>query len=117
MIKIATKILICFVVIFARGVTVKILNLGTIEDTPMGKFLLQTLLAVAELERNMIAERTREGKEIAKTRPNFKEGRPRISEAKLKAAVSMLKDHIIKEVCDFMGIGRTTLINAKKRYK
>lgn len=97
-----------------KGVTIKILNFGTIEKTPMGRFMLQTLLAVAELERNMIVERTREGKEIAKTRPNYKEGRPRIPAAKLKAAVAMLDDHTIKEVCEIMGVGRTTLINAKK---
>lgn len=78
--------------------------------------MLQTLLAVAELERSMIAERTREGKEIAKTRPNFKEGRPKIPEAKLKAAVGMLENHTLKEVCEIMGIGRTTLINARKSF-
>lgn len=103
--------------LLAKGVTVKILNLGTIEDTTMGRFMLQMLLAVAELERSLIVERTREGKDIAKTRPDYKEGRPRIPEAKLKAAVGMLKDHTVKEVCGMMGIGRTTLIRARKKYE
>ncbi|WP_430515295.1 hypothetical protein [Clostridium botulinum] len=36
-----------------------------------------TLLAVAEMERNTIIERTQAGKAIAKTKPGFKEGRPK----------------------------------------
>lgn len=32
----------------------------------MGRLFLTTILAVAELERNMIIERTQTGKEIAK---------------------------------------------------
>lgn len=63
-----------------RGVKVHILNMGLIEDTPMGRLMLQVMLAFAEFERNMIVERTTAGKEIARQREDFKEGRPRISE-------------------------------------
>ncbi len=38
----------------------------------MGKFFLTTLLAVAELERNMIIERTQLGKEFAKRKRTLK---------------------------------------------
>lgn len=31
-------------------VTIKVLNLGTIENTPMGKMIVRTLLSVAEME-------------------------------------------------------------------
>lgn len=58
-----------------RGVPVFILNMGLIDNTPVGKFITTILLAVAEFERDMIIERTRAGKEIARSRKGFKDGR------------------------------------------
>jgi hypothetical protein len=44
-----------------RGVHFRILNLPhATDDTPMGRFFFTVMVAVAELEREMIAERTRE---------------------------------------------------------
>ena len=63
--------------LFDKGVSVHVLNVGLLENTTMGKFFLTTLLAVAEMERNTILERTQAGKEIARKNPNFKEGRPK----------------------------------------
>jgi DNA invertase Pin-like site-specific DNA recombinase len=50
---------------------------GLLEDTTMGRYFLTTLLAVAEMERNLIVERTQEGKAIARQREDFREGRPK----------------------------------------
>ena len=44
--------------LFARNVRVHVLNVGLLENTTMGRFFLQTLLAVAEMERNIIIERS-----------------------------------------------------------
>ncbi len=42
----------------------------------MGRMVTRTLLSVAEMERDMIVERTQEGKMFArKNNPNFREGR------------------------------------------
>lgn len=60
--------------LFAKGVRVYVLNDGLLEDTTMGKFFLTTLLAVAEMQRNLIVERTQEGKAIARQRDDFREG-------------------------------------------
>lgn len=60
-----------------RGVKVHILNMGLIEDTPMGKLILTVMLAFAQFERDSIVERTQDGKAIAKENEDFKEGRPR----------------------------------------
>ena len=61
-----------------RHITINVLNLGTIEDTPIGRMILRTLLSVAEMERDMIVERTQEGKAFAKkNNPHYKEGRPK----------------------------------------
>ena len=54
--------------LFAKGVSVHVLNVGLLENTTMGQFFITTLLAVAEMERNMIVERTQSGKAIAKTK-------------------------------------------------
>jgi DNA invertase Pin-like site-specific DNA recombinase len=62
--------------LFNKGVAVHVLNIELLENTSMGKFLLTTLLAVAEMERNTILERAQARKEIAKTKVGFKEGRP-----------------------------------------
>ena len=59
-----------------RGVTVNVLNLGIMNDTPNGKLMRNIFLAFAEFERDMIVERTREGKEIARHKEGFRDGRP-----------------------------------------
>ena len=77
--------------VFERGVKVHVLNIGLLEDSPMGKFFLTTLLAVADLERSMIVERVQAGKEIARTKAGFREGRPPIDSIKLNHAVELIK--------------------------
>ena len=49
-----------------KGVKIHILNMGLIENTPMGRLIVTNLLAFAEFERAMIIERTQGGKAIAK---------------------------------------------------
>ncbi|MBP2100467.1 DNA invertase Pin-like site-specific DNA recombinase [Enterococcus rivorum] len=44
-----------------RNITIKVLNLGTIENTTIGRMIMRTILSVAEMERDMIVERTQEG--------------------------------------------------------
>ena len=59
-----------------RGVRVNILNMGTVDNTPTGKLILTVMLGFAEFERDMIMQRTSEGKSIAKTKSGYWEGRP-----------------------------------------
>ncbi len=60
--------------LFKMGVSVHVLNVGLLENTNMGKFFLTTLLAVAEMERNTILERTQAGREVARQKEGYKEG-------------------------------------------
>lgn len=83
----------------------------------MGNFFLAVLLAVAELERNMIIERTQAGKEIARTKKGFREGRPPTSPTKIVYALELLKTHSYKQVAEITGISKSTLIRAKRKYK
>ena len=102
--------------LFARDIKVHVLNIGLLENTSMGNFFITTLLAVAELERSMIIERTQAGKEVARTKAGFREGRPPLPEKKLLYAMELLKTHSYKEVTDITGISKATLWRAKQRF-
>lgn len=101
--------------LFAKGVKVHVLNIGLLENTSMGNFFITTLLAVAELERSMIIERTLAGKEVARTKDGFREGRPRIPDKKIKYAMALLEKHSYKEVSEITGISCATLVRYKRR--
>ena len=102
--------------LFAKGVKVHVLNVGLLENTTMGRFFLQTLLAVAEMERILIVERTQEGKAIAKQQPDFKEGRPlKFSKKQMAHALELLNTNSYKQVEALTGISKSTLIRAKKK--
>lgn len=60
-----------------RGVSVRILNMGLVEDTPVGRMMLTVMFAMAEFERELIAERMAAGKAVARAREGWREGRPR----------------------------------------
>lgn len=98
-----------------KGVTVHILNMGIMDNTPTGKLIRTIMLAFAEFERDMIVERTQEGKAIAKQKPDFREGRPKkFGREQIELALSLLEDNSYKQVERKTGISKSTLIRAKK---
>lgn len=102
--------------LFSNGVRVHVLNVGLLENTTMGKFFLTTLLAVAEMERNLIVERTQEGKMLAKQHPDFKEGRPpKYTKKQIDHALQLLENNSYAQVEALTGISKSTLIRAKKK--
>lgn len=102
-----------------KGVKIHILNMGLIEDTPIGKMIVTNLLAFAEFERAMILERTQTGKAQAKkNNPNFKEGRPKkYSKEKMDMAIELLNSKSYKEVEKLTGISKSTLIRENNKRK
>jgi DNA invertase Pin-like site-specific DNA recombinase len=99
-----------------KGVTVRILNMGILDDTPAGKLVTTVMFAFAEFERDMIVERTQEGKAIARMNPDFREGRPRkFSPVQIQHALSLLEDYSYKQVEAMTGISVPTLSRARKR--
>ena len=101
-----------------KGVKIHILNMGLIENTPMGRLIVTNLLAFAEFERSMIIERTQGGKAIAKQRDDFREGRPKTyGKKQINHAVELLESHSYKEVVALTGISKSTLIRAKAEKK
>ncbi|MED3090518.1 recombinase family protein [Bacillus toyonensis] len=102
--------------LFEKGVKVHILNMGLVEDTPTGRLVFNVMSAFAEFERDMIVERTQEGKAIAKLREDFKDGRPKkFNNKQIEHALSLLKNQSYKQVEEMTGISKSTLIRAKKK--
>lgn len=59
-----------------EGVAVHVLNMGLIEDTPVGRLMLTVMIGVVEFERDTIVERMADGKNRAKEKnPDYREGR------------------------------------------
>lgn len=98
-----------------KGIKVYILNIGIMDNTPSSKLIRNVFFAFAEFERDMIVERTQEGKTIAKQNPDFKEGRPKkYSKKQVEHALELLEKHSYKQVEDLTGISKSTLIRAKR---
>lgn len=102
--------------LLGRGVSVHILNMGLIDDTPTGRLMVTMLLAFAEFERDMIVERTTSGKAIAReTKEGYREGRKKkeldgelLTELRRKRESG---DITVSECCRELGISRGTWYN------
>ena len=109
----------CIRSLLDRGVSVHILNMGLIDNTPTGKLMVTMLLAFAEFERDMIVERTMTGKAIAKANnPEYREGRKEI-EIDEQVFAELRDRHIkglasVNECCKILGISRGTWYNRIK---
>jgi len=102
--------------LFEKGVRINVLNLGIIENTSTGRLIFTIFSAFADFERDLIVERTQEGKEIAKQRPGFKEGRPKkYSKQQIDLAMQLLETHSYTEVEKMTGISKSTLTRYKRK--
>jgi DNA invertase Pin-like site-specific DNA recombinase len=99
-----------------KEIIVRVLNIGTIENSSIGRFFMRTLLSLAEMERDMIVERLAEGKARAKLLPGYKEGRPkrRITK-KHREAYDLLKTHSYHETAKLTGFSKSTLYRIKRQ--
>lgn len=92
-----------------RGVSVHILNLGLLEDTPNGRLMLHMWLAFAQFERDTIVERTQAGKALAREKEGYTEGRPRreipadFAEYVARNAAGEIS---VSDACKEMGVAR-----------
>ena len=102
-----------------RGISVHILNMGLLDNTPTGRLITHILLAFAEFERDMIIERTQAGKEIARTKNGFRDGRPPIDPKRKRAAAELIinQHRSYKEVSELTGLSNSTLIRSVRAFK
>lgn len=106
----------------SKGIRVNILNIGVMDNTPSSKLIRNIFFSFAEFERDMIIERTQEGKAIAKTKEGYKEGRPKkYTDKQLDNALSMLTinggEKSYTEVSEIFGISKSTLIRENNKRK
>lgn len=98
-----------------RGVSVHILNMGLIDNTPTGRLMVTMLLAFAQFERDMIVERTSAGKAVAREREGYREGRPPVEVDEVMFAEFREKqkrgEMTVCECCKGLGISRSTWYN------
>lgn len=98
-----------------RGVKVNVLNLGILDNTSVSILMRNILLSFAQFERDMIVERTQEGKTIARQREDYREGRPKkYGKKQIRHALDLLESHSYKQVEEITGISKSTLIRARK---
>lgn len=95
-----------------RGVTVNILNFGVANNSPTGKLMLNIIFSFAQYERDMIWERTQEGKMAARAKnPDYKEGRKALEIPSNFADYRMAVEKGLQTVvgaCSELGISRST---------
>lgn len=93
------------------GVTVHILNMGVMDNTPTGKLIRTIMLGFAEFERDMIVQRTQEGKEVARAKGVRVDGRPKknIPVDDIRRALSLWRsgERTVNECCAELGVSRS----------
>lgn len=101
-----------------RGIAVHILNMGLMDNTPASKLVRNIFFAFAEFERDMIVERTQEGKAIARQNPEYREGRkPKFTKSQLEHSMSLLATHSFRQVAEMTNISMSTLKREAKKRK
>ena len=91
-------------------IRVNILNMGVADNTPMGKVMVTVMLAFAEFERDMIVERTQAGKDVARLKDGFREGRPKGVQIPV---AELMSDMTRRELADKYGVSVSNV--AKQR--
>jgi DNA invertase Pin-like site-specific DNA recombinase len=102
-----------------RGVAVRSLTEPIDTTSAMGRFQLQLLGALAELERGLIQERTRAGLEAARARGRTGGRPPAVTKRTLAAALAMLEqgELTMSEIAAELGVGRSTLNRHLARHR
>ena len=100
-----------------EGITINVLNLGVLSNDSVNTLLRNVLLSFAQFERDMIVQRTQEGKAVARaTDPDFREGRPpKFDAEQLDHAMALLENHSYTQTAKLTGISKSTLIRERKR--
>lgn len=90
----------------AKGVALRIVNLGIDTATPTGKLMLNVLGGVAQFEREMMLERQREGIAKAKSEGRYKGRKPtaRAKTAEIKALAA--EGLSMSAIAGKLGIGK-----------
>ena len=83
-----------------------------------GRLLLGMIAAIVAFERDLIAERVKEGVEVARLKGK-RIGRPPVSQEKLDTAIKLYKSggYSVKVILEMVGIGKTSFYKELKKIK
>ena len=93
----------------AKGVALKVLNLGVDTSTPTGRLIHNTLIGIAQFEREMMLERQREGIAKAKREGQYMGRKPtvRAKAAEIKALAAEGVGTV--EIAKRLNVGRVSV--------
>jgi DNA invertase Pin-like site-specific DNA recombinase len=98
-----------------RGIGFKCLTgLEVDTTTPTGRFMLRVFAALAEMERDIIRERTVAGLDAARARGRRGGRRPKLSVQQVTAVTKLYagREHTVAELAEMFGVSRSTIYNA-----
>ena len=99
----------------SKGITVEVLNIGRIDDSLTGRLIRNIMLAFSEFEHGMLVDTMKEGREAARKKPGYRDGRPKkFTQKQIDHALDLLKEHSYREVSEMTGISLSTLVRAHK---
>ena len=103
--------------LLCQGISLYIINMGKIDNSPIGRLMYTMFLAFAQFERDMIVTRTQEGRAARRAAsPNALDGRPfKYSPEQQAHALELLTTHSYTEVSAMTGISVTTLQRIRRR--
>lgn len=101
-----------------RGVQFRSLTDGIDTSTPAGRFFFHVMSALAEMERELVCERTKAGLVAARARGRKGGRKPKMSDSKLIAAKQLLDTGSpVQEVAANLGVSRATLYRSLAKLK
>jgi DNA invertase Pin-like site-specific DNA recombinase len=97
-----------------RGIEFRSLTEDINTATPGGKLTFHFFAAVAEFERGLIIERTREGMKAARERGVRPGPPPKLSPKQIEHALELIAKgkHLRTQIADILNVSRTTLYRA-----
>lgn len=94
-----------------RGVIVNVLNIGLMDDSATGTLIRNVFLSFAQYDKDMILQRLKEGREMAKQKPGWREGRPKkpISITQVKELLKRQQNGeiTVSECCESLNISKS----------
>lgn len=98
-----------------EGIDLQIIDTNINTKDAMGKMFFTLMSAFAELEANLLSERTKKGLDAARSRGR-KGGRPPIDEEKKELIRKLYnsKDYSINEICKITNVSKTSVYNITK---
>lgn len=100
-----------------RNVSIHIANLGIDTNTPYGVLIYTIIGALAQFERDLLSQRTKEGIEAARQKGKRIGRPPKLSKRQLEVAASRLKREDTCAVAADYGVADWTLLRAIRRLR